>query len=104
MKVMKHRGPLLLLLLLFVASCNRRPTMPQSSMWNGSVQLAKGKVLPFRMQLDFSNATPTGYFLNGDEKTPIPEISKTADELMIRFSEYGAEMQAKWDGSQFVGQ
>src|SRR5262245_23603014 len=96
------RSPLFLLILVIVASCARRP-MPQSSMWNGEVELAQGKVLPFHMNLDFSSATPSGYFIVGDEKTPIPEISRNGDELVFRFSEYGAEMRAAWDGRQLSG-
>jgi thiol-disulfide isomerase/thioredoxin len=99
---MKLRSPLFLLLLLIVTSCARRP-MPQSSIWNGGVDLAQGKVLPFRMDLDFSSATPSGYFIVGDEKTPIPEISRNGNELVLRFSEYGAEMRATWDGRQLSG-
>jgi thiol-disulfide isomerase/thioredoxin len=73
-------------------------------MWNGAVELIEGKILPFRMQLDFSNGVPTGYFLNGDEKTPIPEISRTADALVLGFSEYGADIRAMWNGRQLVGE
>ena len=73
-------------------------------MWNGSLKLAEGRVLPFLMNLDFSQTKPTGYFLVGDEKTPIPEISRDGDALILGFSEYGAEMRATWNGTQWDGE
>src|SRR5262245_28579302 len=93
---------LLCFLWFLISSCARAP-IPQQGAWIGAVELAPGKVLPFRMNLDFSGASPSGYFLVSDEKTPIPEISRTDDKLILRFSEYGAEMRAAWDGRQLTG-
>lgn len=100
---MKHRWFLSILLFLIFASCQRQRPIPVQSMWNGTVELGQGIVLPFRMSLDLSAAKPTGYFLVGDEKTPIPEISTSGDSLVFGFSEYGAEMRGTWNGSQWVG-
>jgi thiol-disulfide isomerase/thioredoxin len=77
--------------------------MPEQGMWHGAVQLPDGISVPFSMNLDFSGAKPTGYFLVGDEKTPIPEISRSRDSLTFGFSEYAAEMQATWSGGQLSG-
>ena len=66
-------------LLLSFPSCRRRPAMPEQSIWVGTVDLGDGKLLPFRMNLDFSAAQPSGYFLVGDEKTPIPEITRNGN-------------------------
>src|SRR5215510_5980270 len=97
------REPLLsLLCFLWLLSSCARPPIPQQGVWIGALELAPGKVLPFRMNLDFSGASPSGYFLVSDEKTPIPEISRTDDKLIFRFSEYGAEMRAAWDGRQLT--
>ena len=103
---MKNWRPLLFFLLLTVTSCQRRRDIPERSNWTGTVELKEGKVLPFRMNLDFSGAKPAGYFVvgsGGDEKTPIPEISRNGDSLVLGFSEYSAEVRATWNGSEWSG-
>src|SRR5262245_34048151 len=99
---MKIRG-LLLFLLLILANCRPHSPMPERSMWDGSVELPEGIVVPLRMSLDLSDGKTAGYFLVDDEKTPIPEISRSGDSLTLRFSEYGAEIRAKWNGNQLSG-
>jgi len=84
----------ILILLLLVSGCQR--AMPEHSAWNGTLELDEGKRLPFRFSLDLRPATPTGFFLVGEEQTPIPEISRNGNELAFRFSEYGAEMRGTW--------
>jgi thiol-disulfide isomerase/thioredoxin len=90
-------------LLLLILSSGCRRAMPEQSAWNGTLELAEGVALPFRMELDLSAEKPGGHFLVGDEKTPIPEISRDGDSLVLTFSEYGAEMRGVWDGGQWVG-
>jgi thiol-disulfide isomerase/thioredoxin len=72
-------------------------------MWDGSVELPDGIVVPLRMSLDLSDGKTAGYFLVDDEKTPIPEISRNGDSLTLRFSEYGAEIRAYWTGNELSG-
>jgi thiol-disulfide isomerase/thioredoxin len=55
------------------------------------------------MNLDVAGARPSGYFLVGQEKTPIPEIVRNGNDLELKFSEYGAEMRGTWDGSEWSG-
>ena len=55
------------------------------------------------MELDLSGEEPEGSFIVGNEKTPIPEISRNGNALTLGFSEYGAEMRATWDGAQMKG-
>ncbi len=100
---MKHRLFRSILLFLIFASCQRQRPIPVQSAWNGTVELGQGIVLPFRMTLDLSAAKPAGYFLVGDEKAPIPEISASGDSLVFGFSEYGAEMRGTWNGRQWIG-
>src|SRR5579883_1959699 len=77
--------------------------MPEKSFWAGTVELAPGVSLPFQMNLDFTGAKPSGYFVVADEKTPIPEIDRQGNDLTFRFSEYGAEMRGAWNGSEWTG-
>jgi len=98
---MKHRR--LIIVLLFVISGCRQRVMPDHGIWNGTLELDEGKLLPFRFSLDLRSATPSGFFLVADEQTPIPEISRTGNELAFRFSEYGAEMRGTWNGSRWAG-
>ena len=100
---MKNGGLLLIIVLLSVAGCHAGRAMPEQGMWQGSVELPAGISVPLRMELDFSAAMPGGYFLVGDEKTPIPEISKSGDSVTLRFSEYSAEVRATWNGSHLNG-
>ena len=73
-------------------------------MWNGTVELADGKIhLPFRMFLDLRSRQPNGYFLVGDEKAPIPELTRQNDSVTFTFSEYGAEIRATWTGRAMIG-
>jgi len=72
-------------------------------MWNGTVELPEHISVPLRMNLDFSGASAAGYFLVGEEKTPIPEISRTGNSVTLGFSEYGAEIRATWENDQLKG-
>jgi len=94
---MNRRDVLILSLCLVVTSCQRSHSLPVQSIWDGSVELQDHVSVPLRMSLDFSGSKPEGYFLVGEEKTPIPEISRTGDALTLGFSEYGAEIRASWD-------
>src|SRR5437867_2879308 len=96
---MKYLSAIIVLILL--SGC--QPAMPAHSIWNGSVELAEGKFVPFRFSLDLRTPAPTGFFLVGEEQTPIPEISRQGKALVFRFSEYGAEMRGTWDGRQWKG-
>jgi len=88
-------------LVLISAGCQR--PIPEQSKWEGIVELAEGRLLSFSMSLNLAGAQPSGYFLVADEKTPIPEIIRRSDSLIFVFSEYGAEMRARWDGSKLQG-
>jgi thiol-disulfide isomerase/thioredoxin len=100
---MKNRGYIVFFLLLAAVSCRVSRSLPQRSMWQGTVDLPDGIVVPFRMNLDLSSERPSGYFLVGDEKTQIPEISRKGDSVTLSFSEYSAEIHATWDGAQLAG-
>src|SRR2546423_10163515 len=89
-------------LLLLATGCRR--ALPEQGTWNGTVELANGAVhLPFRMSLDFHSTQPTGYFLIGGEKAPIPEIHRQGDSITFVFAEYGAKMRGTWNGSRLNG-
>jgi len=78
--------------------------MPGQATWYGTVELAEGKlILPFQMELDLRSTKPQGYFLIGNEKAPVPEITREGNSLTFVFSEYGAEMHGAWDGNQLRG-
>lgn len=91
-------------LLFMVTACSSRPGIPVQTMWRGTVELPDGVSVPLQMTLDFSGSKPAGFFLVGDEKNPIPEISKAGDTVTLGFSEYSAEIRAMWNGSQLKGQ
>jgi thiol-disulfide isomerase/thioredoxin len=78
-------------------------SIQERGLWVGSVALEEGIIVPFRMNLDLG-PKPSGYFLVGDEKTPIPEISRKGNDITLRFSEYGAEVRAHWDGEELLGE
>src|SRR4051812_44271736 len=75
---------ILLFILVAVAACQRHP-IPERATWTGMMELPGVKTLPFRMDLDLSNSKPAGYFLNGDQKTAIPEITRQGDILVFSF-------------------
>ncbi|KAA0230646.1 TlpA family protein disulfide reductase [candidate division KSB1 bacterium] len=79
-------------------------TFPKTSFWWGTASLADDRQLPFHMFLDLTATPPSGYFLVGDERTPIPEITQRGDSLLLNFSEYGALMQARWQNGWLHGQ
>jgi thiol-disulfide isomerase/thioredoxin len=99
---MRRRGFTFFFLVLLVG-CDRPHSMPANSIWKGVVKLPDAIDVPFRMTLDFSSDKPSGFFLTGDEATPIPEISRNGDSVTLRFSEYSAEIQAAWNGSELRG-
>ncbi len=86
-----------------LTGCQRPRPIPEQAVWNGTVDLDEGIRLPFRVSLDLSAGKFSGYFLVGDEKTPIPEIIREGDSLVFGFSEYGAEMRGMWNGSEWSG-
>lgn len=90
-------------LLLIFTSCQKQPP-PVKSSWHGSVALIDGQRLSFVMVLDLTAPAPSGYFLNGTEETPIPEIYFSGDSLRFVFSEYGAAMNAVWNDGRFDGE
>src|SRR3954469_20195862 len=96
----RHGSRLPLFSLLIFFGCQRQP-LPERGNWIGTLNLPGGLPLRFRMSLDLSSPKPTGYFINGNEKTAIPEISRAGDNLIFTFSEYGAEMRGTWDGSRW---
>lgn len=100
---MKNPRLLILCLLLLPAACQGPISIPDKDMWNGAVELPEGISVPFRMSLDFTGDKPEGYFLVGDEKTPIPEISKNGNFISMVFSEYGAEIRATWQDMYLEG-
>ena len=97
--------------LLFIAAlvlatfvgCQQAPP-PQQGMWKGKLEMAGNKQLPFLMYLNLSQPAPWGYFLNGTEQTPIPEIYYRGDSVIFLFSEYGAAMHAVWKSGRFAGE
>jgi thiol-disulfide isomerase/thioredoxin len=91
------------LLWIFFLGCRREQPIPQNAVWSGAVELAPNVSLPFRLQLDLSGSKPAGFFINGDERTPVPEIIRNGNDLTFRFSEYGAEMQGTWNGREWSG-
>ena len=100
---MKNRGLLFLFLSVFLIGYGCQRSIPDRTMWDGIVELPDGITVPFRMSLELPGERPSGYFLLGDEKNPIPEISRNGDSLTLGFSEYSAEIRAVWNGSQLVG-
>lgn len=92
-----------LFLFVLLLGCSRAQPIPVAALWSGTVELAQGVSLPFRFQLDLSGDRPSGFFINGDEKTPIPEIARRGNDLVFRFSEYGAELRSAWNGRALDG-
>ncbi|HTP79379.1 MAG TPA: TlpA disulfide reductase family protein [Bacteroidota bacterium] len=91
---------LVVVLLPALVGCGR--SAPVRATWSGHLILANDRPLPFRMFLDRS--TSTGYFLNGSEKTEIPEVQSSGDSLVLVFSEYSAEMAGVIKGETWNGQ
>src|SRR5215475_8489158 len=74
------------IVLALCAGCLHQRPLPEKSFWSGVVELAPGVPLPFQMSLDLSDRKPAGYFLNGEEKTPIPEIQRDGNNLTLKFA------------------
>jgi thiol-disulfide isomerase/thioredoxin len=88
--------------LLLVVGCQQQPP-PQKMLWRGDLALPGEKQLPFYFYLDLTPPAPSGYFVNGSEQTPIPEVYQRGDSLIFVFSEYGAVMQSIWKNNQLTG-
>lgn len=81
----------------------QQANLPARKHWTGIAHVADDRQLPFHMFLDLTANPPSGYFLVGDERTPIPEITQRGDSLLLNFSEYGALMQARWQNGRLLG-
>lgn len=90
-------------IVFFNTSCQRN-SLPQKSNWRGTAALADGRQLTFHLHLDLTAAPPSGYFIVGNEITPIPEIAAAGDSLYFNFSEYGAQMRARWQDDRLQGE
>jgi thiol-disulfide isomerase/thioredoxin len=90
-------------LVLTLAACQQAPP-PEQAMWNGTLELPGQKQLPFLVFLDLKQPAPSGYFLNGSEQTPIPEIYYHGDSVTFVFSEYGAAMRGIWKSGKLTGE
>ncbi|MCX6133478.1 MAG: TlpA disulfide reductase family protein [Ignavibacteriales bacterium] len=101
MKVLASAVVLMVSLCMY-SGCQQQPP-PERAVWKGTVSLADKKQLPFVVYLDLTPPAPSGYFLNGTEQTPIPEIHHAGDSLTFVFSEYGAAMQSVWKGGKLTG-
>ncbi len=87
---------------LLVDGCQSPP--PPQAIWYGQLHRTDNKMIPFRAFVDLQTQPPTGYFLVGDERTPIPEITHAGDSLTFLFSEYNAAMRGVVRGSTWEGQ
>jgi thiol-disulfide isomerase/thioredoxin len=94
---------LVLTIVLTLAGCQQAPP-PEQAMWKGTLELPGQKHLPFLVFLDLKQPAPSGYFLNGSEQTPIPEVSYHGDSLTFVFSEYGAAMRGIWKSGKLAGE
>ncbi|MGA3242997.1 MAG: TlpA disulfide reductase family protein [Bacteroidota bacterium] len=92
----------LLVSLFILTGCQQQPP-PQKGLWKGTITLVEQKQLPFLVYLDLTPPAPSGYFLNGSEQTPIPEIHQSGDSLTFVFSEYGAVMRSVWKSGRLTG-
>ena len=91
----------IILLALGLSGCQK--PLPQEGLWTGSLELPEGRQLAFQMYLDLKGAAPSGYFINGTERTPIPEIHSRNDSVTFVFSEYGAAMIGEWRSGELRG-
>ncbi len=73
-------------------------------MWSGQLHRSDNKTIPFRAFVDLQAQPPSGYFLVGDERTPIPEIARNGDSLTFLFSEYNAAMRGVLHGTTWDGE
>ncbi len=92
---------LITLFIFLFLGCQK--SIPLKGMWAGTTTGAGNKQLPFQLFLDLQSAPPAGYFCNGYERTPIPEIQLRGDSLSLHFSEYGAAMLGIWNGKEWRG-
>ena len=90
-------------IVLTLAGCQQAPP-PQQALWKGTLELPGQKQLPFLVFLDLKQPAPSGYFLNGSEQTPIPEVYCHGDSLGFVFSEYGAAMRGIWKSGRLAGE
>ncbi len=88
--------------LMLIVGCQKQ--LPQQGLWKGTLVLAEQKQLPFFFYLDLNPQSPSGYFLNGTEQTPIPEMYHRGDSLIFVFSEYGSAMHAVWKSGRLSGE
>ena len=102
LKISARLSTPILLLALMVLGCSK--PMPEEGMWTGTLAMPESRLLPFQMYLDLRGIAPTGYFINGPERTPIPEIYRRDDSLIFVFSEYRAAMHGVWKNGQLSGE
>ena len=101
---MKFKSLFLTTFFIFIAvGCQQAPP-PQQGLWKGTLDLPGQKQLPFLVYLDLKQPAPSGYFLNGTEQTPIPQIEYHGDSLTFVFSEYGAAMRGIWKSGRLAGE
>ena len=91
-----------LLLGVCVAGC-RKPVPPDLN-WTGELRMAQDRTLPFHIVCDLSAPKPSAFFLNGPERTQVPEVRVHGDSIAFVFSEYRAAMLGVWTGAEWRGE
>ncbi len=96
--------PSSLLFPIFLLLTGCQQPVPEKAYWNGQLHRSDHKDIPFQAFIDLQSNPPSGVFLVGDEKTPIPEVLHQGDSLNLIFSEYNAAMrgtlkQDRWQGN-----
>ena len=87
---------------ILLIGCTKAP-LPQEGLWQGTVTLVENKQVSFQMMLKLQREASSGYFLVGDEQTPIPEVYQRGDSVLLEISEYGAAVRGVWDGEKLKG-
>jgi thiol-disulfide isomerase/thioredoxin len=98
---MKH---LMITLAVVSLAAGCRPDLPPQGKWKGSVSISGGRAIPFTLHLNLDGAQPSGYFLVGSERTPVPVVERNGDSVRLEFAGYDSEMRGAWNGTALTGQ
>lgn len=90
-------------LALTLSAIGCQQPLPQEGLWHGSITLRDNKELPVQMFLSLQSSPPSGYFLVGSERTPIPELYQRGDSVVLVISEYGAAIRTVWSNNRLSG-
>jgi len=99
-----RRGALALFLVTSAATWAVAADPSPVGLWDATIVVGTNKfVVPFKFEISGAGRDVTGFFFDGDQKVPSTEGHYENGALTLVYPQFGARLEATWDGDRLVG-